>query len=159
MHSDWSMRNTKGDRQFGILMSLELNDNQLTGRIVGHQQWCSCVLICDWLGPIPKEIDWLAAVKDLQLWSNQLSGMLDITSGVLVWCTVIGQGPIPKEIGNLKSLHTLSLGGSQLEGEKYGHLQWYPQVIHSDWPMRNLQGDRESGVVTIPLFAWKQIET
>jgi Leucine-rich repeat (LRR) protein len=76
-------------------------------------------MICDWLGPIPKEIGLLTALEQCDLSDNQLSGLLDISSDVLVLCTVIGQGEIPKEIGNLKSLHTLSLGGNQLEGEKH----------------------------------------
>jgi hypothetical protein len=65
----------------GRITGLNLSVHDLSGTSA-TTSGCSRILICEWSGPIPKEIGLLTALKRCDLSSNELSGLLDIASDV-----------------------------------------------------------------------------
>jgi hypothetical protein len=66
----------------GHVTELFLSNLSLTGNSTWHCQFCLGVLICDLLGPIPKEIGQLTDLRKCRLGYNQLSGSQDTLSDV-----------------------------------------------------------------------------
>ena len=87
----------------GSVTELDLSHNNLTGSI-------------------PPELEYVAGLETLRMWSNQLSGSIPPEFGTLPDLKVAlldgnqFTGPIPSELGNLSSLEHLWLAGNQLTG-------------------------------------------
>ena len=121
----------------GILHSISLNNNNLTGQIpseLGNLSYLEELdLGCNNLtGNIPSELGNLNKLERLHLGNNQLTGI------------------IPNELGNLQSLKSLELGQNQLTGNlpntfsnlsklTYLHLGWnqLEGIIPSSWGNMN----------------------
>ena len=122
---EWSGVTTDSN---GRVMTLHLNNNQLTGEIppeLGGLSNLTWLVLHDneLTGEIPPELGALSNLTNLSLYDNQLTGEIPSELGSLSNLTELVlhtnqlTGEIPSELGRLSNLTWLGLGDNQLTGE------------------------------------------